>query len=52
MTEMDAYEIACAWREWGPTMTRIQFQLTSHFDWDVVRVNVYHLVAPGLVKWR
>ena len=30
---------------------RIPFDLTTHFDWDKCRVNVYHMVSPRLVKW-
>lgn len=33
-------------------LPRITVKLTDHFDWDRLRVNVYSLVAPDLVKWR
>lgn len=31
-------------------LPRISVPLTWQ-DWDLVRVNVYHRVAPGLVRW-
>jgi hypothetical protein len=32
-------------------LSRITLPLAS-FDWDKLRVNVFALVAPELVKWR
>ena len=31
---------------------RIIVPLVTWYDWDSLRANVYHHVAPGLVKWR
>lgn len=28
------------------------FRMTEWFDWDRLRVNVTHLVEPGMVRWR
>lgn len=34
-------------------LSRIVYvRLTEHFDWERLRVNVYHLVAPKLVRWK
>lgn len=33
-------------------LPRITVPLVSHFDWDRLRVNVFHHVAPELVKWK
>lgn len=33
-------------------LPRVIVPLTRHEDFDRLRVNVYALVAPDLVKWR
>lgn len=34
------------------TLPRFTHPATSHFDWDRLRVNVFHRAAPELVKWK
>lgn len=38
--------------EFAATLPRLSVRLVEHFDYDRLRVNVYSLVAPGLVTWR
>lgn len=33
-------------------LPRCKQPLTEHMDFERLRVNVAHVVAPGLVKWR
>lgn len=40
-------DVAERWR-YEPVTVR----LTEWFDWESLRVNVYHLVSPKLVKWN
>lgn len=32
-------------------LTRITVAITSHYDWQRLRINVAHKVEPKLVKW-
>jgi hypothetical protein len=32
-------------------LSRITIPITSHYDWDRLRINVAHRVEPTLVKW-
>lgn len=34
------------------SLPRLTVPLTRHFDYDRLRVNVYHLIAPDLIQWR
>jgi hypothetical protein len=33
-------------------LSRITIPITSHYDWDRLRINVAHRVEPTLVKWK
>lgn len=39
-----------AW--YAGTFARIEMPLAPWFDWERLRVNVAHHVAPELVRWR
>lgn len=37
----------------GDRLTRmLSVRITEHIDFDRLRVNVYHRVAPGLLRWE